>query len=304
MGQCVCRAEKFPSKRKATAPRPLESPSTERRQFVTRKVSVPPQESLRHLLKLHIQSQLRFAGPGTAVKLPRGASESLWIDIHVVDFVNEVATMWSLVEATCSTRCGEAQMSAGTRRLYTYDGCVLCAVDYARRALAEARETIDDAKVFPVDEDTDYPPEFSREAKLIVTRLFHIYAHIYHAHFSALVALRCDQVVNELFRRFVLFALEFDLIDRFELEPLDELIRNLFHANDAAPATPTRDHVDDDACSTAAQASGTPLNVPATPGKKKLLLDDPPHAAAPKPDVPRLPVLDDDRDNVPLAASQ
>ncbi|KAJ8599090.1 hypothetical protein CTAYLR_008882 [Chrysophaeum taylorii] len=217
------------------------SPISGRRPFVRRETLVAPHESLRHLLKLHIQSQLRFAGPNVAVKLPRGASANLWIDIHVVDFVNEVATVWSLVEKACETRCRGAQMSAGARRAYDFDGRVVSAIEYARLALDEARDVIGDATVFPDDERAEYPAEFVIATRRIIRRLFHIYAHVYHTHFSALVALRCDQVVNELFRRFTLFALEFDLIDKYELEPLDELIRNLFQATNSCGAADEED---------------------------------------------------------------
>jgi len=232
--------------------------------FVTRRTTVAPSESLRHLLKLHVQSQLRFAGPVSAVKLPRGASEELWIDIHLVDFVNEAAALWSLVETQCATRCRDAPMAAGDRRVYEWeeddddakgpppargeeaDGAssapvclpasdasrsrrlVLPATKYVDAALRAAAAAIDDERLFPLDERAPYAEAFRKTAKTICTRLFRVYAHVYHAHFSAVVALRCDRVVNDLFRRFVLFALEFDLVDRAELKPLEELIRNLF----------------------------------------------------------------------------
>jgi len=240
--------------------------------FVTRRTSVAPSESLRHLLKLHVQSQLRFAGAATAVKLPRGASAELWIDIHVVDFVNEAATMWSLVENQCATRCADRQMSAGNRRFYDWQDDVVCvedhhngpskknnddddggnetkeavcckcqvlsAVDYARQTLEFAASSIEDPRLFPTDERTPYPPDFLAHARKICVDLVRVYAHVYHSHFSAIVALRCDQVVNDVFRRFVLFVLEFDLVDKVELQPLDELLRNLLRRPTPQPTLP------------------------------------------------------------------
>lgn len=205
------------------------------RPFVLRRTRVPARESVRHLLKLHIQSQLRFSGPRSAAKLPRGASRELWIDIHVVDFVNEVASMWSLVEENCSCQCGKLQMSAGARRLYDWEGQHICAVDYAQSTLAAAKEAIEDGDLFPEDERDAHPPQFIPTVSQIVRRLVHIYAHVFHAHFSAVVALRCDHVVNSLFKRFVLFVIEFDLVDRYEFEPLDELIRNLIQPDTPSP---------------------------------------------------------------------
>lgn len=207
---------------------------------MSRLTRAAPHESARHLLQLHIQSQLRLAGPREAVKLPHGASREMWIDIHIVDFVNEVATMWALVEQGCGARCGEAPMCAGARKVYDWDGEQLSAIAYVRRTLTTAKAAIKDDRLFPLDEAAAYPaPDFLEAAKSIVRRLVHVYAHTFHSHFSAIVALRCGAVVNDLFRRFVLFVLEFDLVDRHELDPLDELIRHLWppaRANNDAEA--------------------------------------------------------------------
>lgn len=228
------------------------------RPFVLRRTRVPARESVRHLLKLHIQSQLRFSGPRAATKLPRGANREMWIDIYVVDFVNEVASMWSLVEENCSCQCGRLQMSAGARRSYDWEGTHICAVDYARSTLAAAKEAIEDGELFPEDERDAHPPQFIPTVRMIIRRLVHIYAHVFHAHFSAVVALRCDHVVNSLFKRFVLFVIEFDLVDRYEFEPLDELIRNLIQPKTASPRQqPTRitEHVDSPAVAGSSSSS-------------------------------------------------
>lgn len=194
-----------------------------RRRFVERSSSVPPHESVRQLLKLHVQSQLRFAGPDVAVKLPRGACRNLWIDVHVVDSVNDASTAWNMITCECE------EMSAGTRRRYGTES----AQEYAQSTLAEAKRII--ATQFPLDE-VSYPTDFESNVKGICTRLLHMYAHIFHTHFSSIVALRYDQIVNQFFKRFVFFIVEFDLVESSELEPVDELIRTTLRT--AAKSSP------------------------------------------------------------------
>uniref|UniRef100_A0A7S3NNQ6 Uncharacterized protein n=1 Tax=Aureoumbra lagunensis TaxID=44058 RepID=A0A7S3NNQ6_9STRA len=205
--------------------------------LVTRRTSSPPSESLRHLLKLHIQSQLRFAGAAAAIKLPRGASRELWIDIHFIDCINEIYSIWSLIQSQCENKCSDKQMRAGSRRNYTwvnhYDTSpksqTITANAYANLSFEYAVHCIEDSNIFPIDEGSPYPePEFDLVVKKVCTDIFRLYAHIYHCHFAHILEIRSNQLINDHFRRFVLFILEFKLVDRTELEPLEELIRNLF----------------------------------------------------------------------------
>ena len=55
--------------------------------------------TLRDLLRAHIAAQLRALGPEANIAAPGGCDEDLWIDIHVVDFCNEVDALWRRVEA-------------------------------------------------------------------------------------------------------------------------------------------------------------------------------------------------------------
>lgn len=72
-----------------------------------------------------------------------------------------------------------------------------------------------------------FPPNFMQCAKTILKRLFRVYAHIYHEHFSHVVDLMEQAHLNTSFKHFIFFVQEFNLIDKRELAPLQELIETL-----------------------------------------------------------------------------
>lgn len=72
-----------------------------------------------------------------------------------------------------------------------------------------------------------FPKNFNSIAKTILKRLFRVYAHIYHQHFSEVVQLGEEAHLNTSFKHFIFFVQEFNLIDKRELAPLQELIEKL-----------------------------------------------------------------------------
>ena len=72
-----------------------------------------------------------------------------------------------------------------------------------------------------------FPKNFNSIAKTIFKRLFRVYAHIYHQHFSQVVQLGEEAHLNTSFKHFIYFVQEFNLIDKRELAPLNELIDKL-----------------------------------------------------------------------------
>ncbi|CAO2639431.1 MOB kinase activator 1B, partial [Lemmus lemmus] len=72
-----------------------------------------------------------------------------------------------------------------------------------------------------------FPKNFMSVAKTILKRLFRVYAHIYHQHFDPVIQLQEEAHLNTSFKHFIFFVQEFNLIDRRELAPLQELIEKL-----------------------------------------------------------------------------
>ena len=72
-----------------------------------------------------------------------------------------------------------------------------------------------------------FPRDFQAGAKVILKRLFRVYAHIYHQHFEQVVTLGEEAHLNTSFKHFIFFVQEFNLIDKRELAPLADLIERL-----------------------------------------------------------------------------
>lgn len=75
--------------------------------------------------------------------------------------------------------------------------------------------------------DVPFPKNFRDVVKNIFKRLFRVYAHIYYSHFHKIVSLGEEAHLNTCFKHFYYFIVEFNLIDKKEMEPLQELINNL-----------------------------------------------------------------------------
>eukprot|EP01126_Amoeba_proteus_P055825 TRINITY_DN6953_c0_g1_i17.p1 TRINITY_DN6953_c0_g1~~TRINITY_DN6953_c0_g1_i17.p1 ORF type:complete len:108 (+),score=22.03 TRINITY_DN6953_c0_g1_i17:280-603(+) len=72
--------------------------------------------------------------------------------------------------------------------------------------------------------DKPFPRAFREEVKVIMKRLFRVFAHLYVHHFHRIQELQEEAHLNAAFKHFLFFVEEFDLIEKKELLPLAELI--------------------------------------------------------------------------------
>lgn len=87
------------------------------------------------------------------------------------------------------------------------------------------QKTINDETVFPTKHGNEFPPNFEGiYIRKMCRLLFHVIAHVYHAHFREIVLLQLHAHLNALFAHFVGFSYTFRLIDEKELEVLGDLI--------------------------------------------------------------------------------
>lgn len=70
----------------------------------------------------------------------------------------------------------------------------------------------------------EFPREFSTIVKRIFGQLFRLFAHIYHHHYDKILSLNEEPHFNSLFAHFISFAREFGLLDKKEIQPLQELV--------------------------------------------------------------------------------
>ncbi|CAN6863634.1 unnamed protein product [Brassica oleracea] len=165
-----------------------------------------------------------------AVKLPYGEDINQWLAIHTIDFYNQVNVLYATLTEFCTTTTCPI-MNAGS--LYEYrwaDGIAIkkpitvSAPEYVGYLMNWIVTQIDNGTIFPQTPEATFPPNVKDFVKVILKRLFRVYAHIYHCHFQKVVNLKEEAHLNTCFEHLVLFTSEYQLIDEAEMEPLKELV--------------------------------------------------------------------------------
>lgn len=156
-----------------------------------------------------------------------------WVAVNTVDFFNQI----NMLYGTITDFCTEDQcpiMSAGPKYEYHWaDGQTVkkpikcSAPKYIDFLMTWVQDQLDDESLFPSKIGVPFPKNFMLIAKTILKRLFRVYAHIYHQHFREVVSLGEEAHLNTSFKHFIYFVQEFELIEKKELAPLQELIDRL-----------------------------------------------------------------------------
>jgi len=168
----------------------------------------------------------------TAVKLPPGEELSEWLAVNTVDFFNQVNLLYGSITEFCTPETCPT-MTAGPKYEYLWaDEKVVkpihcSAPEYVDLLMTWIQTKLDDEAIFPSRVDVPFPKHFVSVVKTIFKRMFRIYAHVYYSHFNTIVSLGEEAHLNTCFKHYYYFICEFNLVDRKELAPLQELITNL-----------------------------------------------------------------------------
>jgi len=172
-----------------------------------------------------------------AVKLPDGEELNEWIAVNTVHFYNAA----NMIYGTCAEFCTDKEcptMSAGRNEYLWKDGVTykkptrVSAPVYIDLLLNWVSDQISDPNIFPVDEDAKFPRNFMSIVKNIYKRLFRLYAHIYWQHFAKMKAIGANAHLNTCFKHFVFFILEFNLVSKQAMAPLEKFIAKFRDAPD------------------------------------------------------------------------
>ena len=192
-----------------------------------------PEGTHQYELMKHAAATLGSGNLRLAVKLPEGEDLNEWVAVNTVDFFNQINMLYGTVSEYCTAESCPI-MSAGPRYEYHWaDGQsvkkpIKCsAPKYMDYLMGWVQEQLDDESVFPSKVGVPFPKNFMNTAKTIHKRLFRVYAHIYHNHFQAIINLGEEAHLNTSFKHFNFFIAEFSLIEKRELQPLQELIEKL-----------------------------------------------------------------------------
>ncbi|XP_009976412.1 PREDICTED: MOB kinase activator 1A, partial [Tauraco erythrolophus] len=182
-----------------------------------------PEGSHQYELLKHAEATLGSGNLRQAVMLPEGEDLNEWIAVNTVDFFNQINMLYGTITEFC-TEVSCPVMSAGPRYEYHWaDGTnikkpIKCSAPKYIDYLMTSRWCVP---------GVPFPKNFMSVAKTILKRLFRVYAHIYHQHFDSVMRLQEEAHLNTSFKHFIFFVQEFNLIDRRELAPLQELIEKL-----------------------------------------------------------------------------
>jgi MOB kinase activator 1 len=150
-----------------------------------------------------------------------------------------------MIYGTCAEFCTDKDcptMSAGKNEYLWKDGVQykkpthVAAPVYIDLLLNWVSDQISDPNLFPVDEDAKFPRNFMAQVKQIYKRLFRLYAHIYWQHFPKMKAIGANAHLNTCFKHFVFFILEFNLVSKQAMAPLEKFIAKFRDAPDGAGA--------------------------------------------------------------------
>mmetsp|Transcript_5279 Transcript_5279/g.6422 ORF Transcript_5279/g.6422 Transcript_5279/m.6422 type:complete len:219 (-) Transcript_5279:317-973(-) len=184
-------------------------------------------------LHKHAKATLGSGNLKAAVQLPAEEDLNEWLAVNTVDFFNQINLLYGSVSEYC-TDASCAVMSAGPKYEYWWaDGDkikkpIKCsAPEYMDYLMSWVQGILDDESVFPSRVDVPFPKSFVSVVKQIFKRLFRVYAHIYYSHFQKIVSLGEEAHLNTCFKHFYLFITEFDLVNKAEIAPLQDLINSL-----------------------------------------------------------------------------
>ncbi|KAJ3446049.1 mob kinase activator 1b [Anaeramoeba flamelloides] len=194
-----------------------------------------PEGTKQYQLKKYAEATLGSGNLQLAVALPEGEDLNEWLAVNTVDFYNQINMLYGTITDYCTNESCPV-MSAGKKYEYHWaDGVTVkkplrvTAPDYIDRLMTWIQGFLDNDEVFPSRMGDPFPKNFANIVKNIFKRLFRVYAHMYHDHFSQIVTLGEEAHLNTSFKHFIYFVNEFKLVDKKELAPLKELIETLLN---------------------------------------------------------------------------
>jgi MOB kinase activator 1 len=168
-----------------------------------------------------------------SVKLPPGEDMNEWIAMNTIELYNTMNLCYGIVSEFCTeTSC--PQMTAGPKVTYFWADnknkkekpVSLPAPEYIEKLVVWISEQLDDQTIFP-ENSSDFGKNFLPTAKKILSRMFRVYAHVYHSHWEKVKSLGAEAHINTCFKHFYYFTNEFQLIDDKDMEPMKSLIDKL-----------------------------------------------------------------------------
>lgn len=162
----------------------------------------------------------------TIVDVPKYVDINEWLALNVFEFNSHIQQFVFLLSDYIDQ---SHTMSAGAGYDYLWidvnkQTVILPASTYIEYTLSWITSKFDDTSLFPTRQGVPFPPNFIQMLRSIYNQLFRIFAYLYHNQFERIVHLGLEPHFNSLFCHFISFGKHFDLIDKNELVPLQQLV--------------------------------------------------------------------------------
>ncbi|KAF4617508.1 hypothetical protein D9613_005751 [Agrocybe pediades] len=153
----------------------------------------------------------------TIVMLPKYTDIMEWVAVNMFDFYTNLNEFYGVISETC-TQATCPTMSGGPTLNYvwTHQGgkqVMLPAPTYIDYVMTSIQNLIDDENIFPTKTNQPFHPSFPATIRTVYRQLLRVFAHIYHAHYPAILHLRSEPHFNSLFAHFLAFGREYELLE-------------------------------------------------------------------------------------------
>lgn len=165
-----------------------------------------------------------------AVLLPSTENLNNWFAMNCLDFFHDLSLLWGIINYGPGDPIGAGFPNgveyhwADGRNVITPIRC--SAVQYIDHVLSWTETLLNENLIFPESYDYNFS-YYSPTLKRVFTRLFRCFSIIYTSHYTTVEELNATAHMNTLFKHFMYFNWEYNIVDDFELEVIYEIVVEL-----------------------------------------------------------------------------
>ncbi|CAK5270454.1 unnamed protein product [Mycena citricolor] len=157
----------------------------------------------------------------TIVMQPKYVDPNEWVAVNIYDFYTNLNEFYGVL-TECCTQQSCPTMSGGPTLNYLWvqdrKKVTLSAPTYIDFVMSTVQNLIADENVFPTKSSQPFDKDtFPATVKQVYTQLLRVFAHLYHAHYSAILHLRAEPHFNSLFAHFLAFGTQYGLFDERDI---------------------------------------------------------------------------------------
>nr|CAB3263889.1 MOB kinase activator 2 [Phallusia mammillata] len=179
------------------------------------------------------------------VRMPCKMDLKEWVATQTISLFHNVNLLYGTVSEFCTAEtCPVMQGPCQTQYTWVEErGKKLkcTAPQYIDYVMTFCQKCVSNQELFPTKYAQFFADNFFTEIKKVLKFLYHVIAHMYYAHFARLRQLDLHLYLNVVFKHFILFVREYELLDPKETASLDDLVKLMLNEKqtDAPVEVPT-----------------------------------------------------------------